>query len=155
MPDVQEISWTVARPHRERSNDWYWGLGAMALGGALLSILLFSNTLLAIILVLGAISIGVLAAREPREHNVKLDPRGIVVDGTRYPYSSVHSFWVEHENTRPHLYISMTGILSPHFSFELEDEAKGSEVRTFLRRFAHEEEQGPHLGDRLAEIFGL
>lgn len=155
MPEVQEISWTVVRPHRERSVDWYWGLGALTLAGVLLSIFLFDNTLLAIILLIGTFSIGLLAAREPREHTVKLDPRGIVIDGTRYPFSSVHSFWVEHEVPDPRLFVSMTGILSPHFSFDLHDETEGNRVRDFLRRFAHEEEQGPHLGDHLAEIFRL
>jgi len=155
MPAEQEIAWTVARTHRERSTDWYWGLGTLALAGVLLSIFLFDNTLLAIILLIGAVSIGVLASREPREHAVKIDPRGLVVDGTRYPYSSVHSFWVEHETSSPRLFVSMTGILSPHFSFELKDEAQGTQVRAFLKRYAAEEEQGPHIGEHLAEIFRL
>ncbi|MDP4020694.1 MAG: hypothetical protein Q8P58_01455 [Candidatus Adlerbacteria bacterium] len=154
MPAEQEISWTVMREHRERTNDWYWGLGALATAGALASIF-FGNTLLAIILIMGAFSIGVLAAREPREHTVKIDGRGIVIDGTRYPHSSVHSFWVEHETSYPRLFLSMTGIISPHFSFELQDEAQGDRVRTFLRRFVSEEEQGPHIGEHLAELFGL
>jgi len=154
MPEVQEISWTTAPAHRERSNDWYWGLGALALAGALASIF-FGNMLFAIIIIIGAVSIGILASREPREHSVKLDMRGIVVDGTRYPFAAIHSFWVEHEQERPKLFASMTGILAPHFSFELQDEAQGAQVRTFLRRFAHEEEQGAHIGEHLAELFGL
>jgi len=155
MPAEQEISWTVAHTHHERSIDWYWGLGALTLAGVLGSIFLLNNTLLAIILLIGAFCIGVLASREPREHSVKVDHRGIVIDGTRYPYSSVHSFWIEHETRTPRLFVSMTGIISPHFSFELEDETQGERLRVFLRRFANEEEQGPHVGEHLAELFRL
>jgi len=155
MPDVQEISWVVTREHRDRSTDWYWGLGVLALGGAVGSLFLLENFLLAVIILLSALSIGVLAAREPREHAVKLDLRGIVVDGTRYPFASVHSFWVEHEASQPHLFINMTGVVAPHFSFKLQDEAQGERIRTFLRRFVTEEERGPHIGERLAEMLGL
>jgi hypothetical protein len=149
-----EVSWVARRPHRERSVDWYWGLGSIALSGALVSIF-FGNVLLAVIILLGAFSIGVLASREPREHSVVLDNRGVVIDGTRYPYSAIHSFWVEHETSTPRLFMSMAGIISSHFSFELEDEAHGNRVREFLRRHVREEEQGPHLGEHLAELFGL
>ena len=154
MPQEQEISWVVSAAHRERSNDWYWGLGALAIAGVIASIF-FGYTLLAIIIGLGANLIGLPAAREPRYHSLQLDLRGIVIDGTRYPYAAVHSFWVEHETSEPRLLLSMTGILTPHFSFELGDEAQGERVRAFLRRFATEEEQGPHIGEHLAEIFGL
>lgn len=156
MAPEAEISWVVKRVHRERSNDWYWGLGAVAIAGVLVSIfLLNNNALLAIIIIIGTFSIGLLASREPREHAVKLDARGVVVDGTRYPHSSIHSFWVEHDEHFPRLFMSMNGIIASHFSFELEDEAQGNRVREFLKRHVTEEEQGPHLGEHLAEMFGL
>ena len=154
MPAEAEISWVVRRAHHERSNDWYWGLGALALAGALASIF-FSNILLAIIIIMSAVSVGVLASREPREHTVKLDRRGMVIDGTRYPFASIHSFWVEHETSLPRVFVSINGILNSHFSFELEDEVQGNRVREFLKQFALEEEQGPHIGEHLAEIFKL
>ena len=154
MAPEGDISWVVRRAHRERSNDWYWGVGALALAGALASIF-FGNVLLAIIIIMSAGSIGVLASREPREHSVTLDTRGMIVDGTRYPYSAIHSFWVEHEVEDPRLFVSMNGILAPHFSFDLGDEAQGNRIRDFLKRYVHEEEQGPHVGEHVAELLGL
>jgi hypothetical protein len=155
MDDVQPISWTVGGGEPlERSNDWYWGLGLFAIVGAGASVF-FGNILLAVILLVGAFSIAVLTIRGPREHKVSVDPRGISVDGTRYPYTAVYSFWVEQEFNPPHLFLSMRGVLAPHFSFPIPDRAQAQEVRAFLQKFATEEEQGPRLGDRLAEIFGL
>lgn len=155
MDESQAISWTVGGGQPlERSNDWYWSLGVLAVAGAGASIF-FGNILLAVILLIGAFSIAVLTVRGPREHKVAVDPRGITVDGTRYPYTAVYSFWVETEIDPPHLFLSMRGILAPHFSFPLADRAQAGEVRTLLQKYAAEEEQGPHLGDRLAEIFGL
>lgn len=147
--------WTVTtHEHKERSVDWYWALGIIALAGAVISVFL-NNVLFAIIIILGTGSIGYLAARGPRQHLVKIDERGLSVDGTRYPYSSIFTFWVEHDTNQPRLFLTLRGIMMTHFSLELDDETQGRAVREHLRQHAKEEEQGPHLGEHLAEIFGL
>lgn len=154
-PQDQELSWRVASHSiRERSNDWFWGLGAISIVGAIFSVL-FGNALLAIIIVLGAFSIGYLALQKPREHTVTIGVRGIIIDGTRYPYSSVHSFWVEHSENDPRLFVSMNGILAPHFSLYLSDTVEADTVRRYLKKYVQELEQGPQIGEHLAEIFGL
>lgn len=144
----------VTHEHRERSTDWYWTLAVLALAGIGASIF-FSNILLAVIIALGAGSIGYLAARGPREHQVRIDSRGVSIDGTRYPWSAVHSFWVEHESDSPRLFITMRGVLQPQVSLVLDSRAQGDEVRAHLKRFVEEEEQSAHIGERLVEIFGL
>jgi hypothetical protein len=151
----QELSWQVASHNmRERSNDWFWGLGAIAIAGAVVSIV-FGNALLAIIIVLGAFSIGFLSAQRPREHSVVIGPRGISIDGTRYPYKSVRSFWVEHTDSNARLFVSMNGVLAPHFSLYVANSVEQDAVRRYLKRYVEEVEQGPQLGDHLSEIFGL
>ena len=156
MPgETQDMVWSITtHVHRERNVDWYWALGVIAVAGILVSVF-FSNVLLAVIIALGAISIGFLAARGPREHMVKIDDRGVSIDGTRYPFANIYSFWVEHEQESPHLFITMRGILTPHLSLMLDSEAQGAAVREHLQSRVKEEEQGPHLGERLSEIFGL
>jgi hypothetical protein len=155
MAGEQEISWVVqTHEHREHSTDWYWGLGVAATVGAGISIF-FGNALLALIIGIGAVSIGVLVARGPREHSVTIDRRGMSVDGTLYRWSAIHSFWVEHEAERPHLYVSTTGVVTPRFSFPLESGSQGEQLRNFMAQFAPEEEQGPHFGEHLAQLFGL
>ncbi len=150
-----ELSWQVAsHTARERSNDWFWGLGALAIVGAIAAVV-FGNALLAIIIGLGAFSIGYLALQEPREHSVVIGPRGVSIDGTRYPYKSIHSFWVEHAEHDARLFITMHGVLAPHFSLYLSDTIEGDTVRRYLKKYVTELEQGPQLGEHVAEIFGL
>ena len=151
----QELTWQVAsHTTRERSNDWYWGLGAIALVGAIASIV-FGNILLAVIILLGAFSLGYLTAQKPREHTISVGPRGISVDGTRYPYRSIRSFWVEHNETHAHLFVTMQGIVAPHLSIYLADTVEGDAVRRYLKKYVPEVEQGPQFGEQLAEILGL
>jgi hypothetical protein len=158
----QVISWEVrTHTHQERSNDWFWGLGVAAAVGAALSIFL-GNVLLAIILIVGAGSLGILAARGPREHSVRIDARGVSIDGTLYRYDSLRSFWVDEEREGfpedrrgAHLYISTTGIIAPHFTLALESGAQAEAVRSFLKKYMQEEEQGPHFGEHVAQMLGL
>jgi len=151
----QEMVWSVTtHEHRERSTDWYWALGLVGVAGAVASVF-FGNAMLAIIIVLGLGSIGVLAVRGPREHLVKIDERTLTIDGTRYPFSSILSFWVEHDTDTPRLFMTLGGVIAPHFSLTLDSRSQAADVREHLRRHIKEEEQGPHLGEHLAEIFGL
>lgn len=156
MPgDEQEFSWTVhTHEHKERSTDWYWALGTIALVGAAAS-LFFGNILLGAIILIAALSLGVLAARGPREHAVAIHRRGISIDGTLYPFSAVHSFWIEREVPYPRLFLSMTGVLSPHFTLALPEHVAPEEIHNFLQKHIEEEEQGPHIGEHLAELIGL
>ena len=159
MPQGDEISWLV-RSHEGylRSNDWYWGLGLISLLGAGLAGF-FGNFLLALIILIGGGSIGFLSAREPREHSVRVDGRGVSVDGTMYRFDSLRSFWVsEPEDAsagrQPHLFLTTNGVITPHLSLPLEGVSPGL-LRARLARALPEVEQGPHLGEHLAELLGL
>jgi len=157
-PEGQVISWQVqTHEHRERSTDWYWGLGLGAAVCAAVS-LFFGNVLFALILLLGLGSIGILAARGPREHWMRVDSRGVSMDGTMYRFSSIQSFWVHMpsaDDREPRLLLTTNGIFSPQLVIPLGNETRAQNVRSYLKRFATEEEQEPHIGEHLAELFGL
>ncbi len=151
----QDILWRVqTHEHREHSSDWFWALGLLGLVGAGLSIF-FGNILLAVILVVGAGSIGLLAARGPREHEVKIDRRGVSLDGTLYPYPTVQSFWVEEEVGEPTLFLTTNSIVMPHVSVPLDNAAHAGQVRAYLRGYLAEEEQWEHFGENVARMLGL
>lgn len=157
MEAVQEqaIVWHVqTHEHRQRSSDWYWALGLLALAGAGASVF-FGNILLAIILVVGAGSIGILAVRGPREHLVRIDKRGVSLDGTLYLYPTIQSFWVEEEQGEPTLFLTTNSIVMPHICVPLDNAAHAGQVRAYLRNYLEEEEQWPHFGENIARLLGL
>lgn len=155
-PQEQGILWQVTtHEHKERSADWYWALGLLAAGGAALSIF-FGNILFAVVLLLSAGCIGGLMARGPREHAVKIDQKGITLDGTIYPYKNIDSFWVdEARHDDPKLLVSTKALLHPQLVIPLISAPRAVTARQYLRRFAKEEEQHMHMGEYLAELFGL
>ncbi len=153
----QSISWQVeTHEHKERSTDWYWGLGLGAVAAAGIS-LFFGNILLALIIVIGIGSIATLIARGPREHWVRVDSRGVSLDGTLYRFGSIQSFWIQAEDQRheARMLLTTNGIFSPQLVIPLGHMTRAQNVRAFMRRHAEEVEQDAHLGEHLAEIFGL
>jgi hypothetical protein len=156
MPEEEQpISWEVlTHVHRDRTNDWYWALGLIAVVAAGLSIWL-GNLLFGILILLCAGSIGALAMRGAREHSVEIDSRGISVDGTLYPYHSLKSFWVDGNPEYPRLYITTGGIIMPHLSLPLDDVHHARVVHAYLAPRLDEVEQEPHLGEHVAHMLGL
>jgi hypothetical protein len=159
MPQEQQgIVWTVqTHEHKERSVDWYWGLGLIALAGAVASVF-FGNYMFAAIIAIAGSSIGILVARGPREHEVRLTPRGLSLDGTLYRWDTIDSFWVEYADqthVAPRLLVATRGFLHPQLVIPLESGARAQAVRSYMKKFAEEEKQHPHIGTHLAEMFGL
>lgn len=154
------ISWRVdTHEHVERSNDWYWGLALIALGGAAVSVLM-GNILLALIIGLAAGSLWGLTARGPREHEVRLGTSGVIVDGTLYRWDNIESFWVEDERhlpagEPPHLLLTTKGVLHPQLVLPLGDSNRARNVREYARRHCREVEQAPHLGHHVVRMLGL
>lgn len=164
------IRWQVlTHEHRDRSVDWYWGFGILAVVGIGLCVY-FNNFLFALILALASLSIGILLARGPREHEVHVHPRGVTLDGTLYPYSSLQSFWVTvedpyelgipqeyHEEFEPraHLLLTTHSYIHPHVTIPLDDLSHAQEVRDYLVAYITEEEQDRHFGEHIAEALGL
>jgi len=156
MPEEEQtISWEVlTHVHHDRTNDWYWALGLIAVVAAALSVWL-GNLLFGILILLCAGSIGALAMRGPREHSVEIDPRGISVDGSLYPYRTLKSFWVDGNPEYPRLYITTGGIITPHMALPLDDTHHAQLVHSYLINRLEEVEQEPHLGEHVAHLLGL
>ncbi len=155
VPENREvISWSApAHEKQNRTSDWYWALGIIGICGAAAAVL-WGNMLFAVIIAVGALSLGVLAARKPREHDVRIDERGVVVDGDLYPYSSLRSFWIADGRSVPRLYLSTTGIVHPHLVLGIHEPAQVEDVYDYLSQFL-EEEEAHSLGTLAAEMLGL
>ncbi|MFT5352237.1 MAG: hypothetical protein ACI9GH_000076, partial [Candidatus Paceibacteria bacterium] len=94
MANSKKIEWQAhEHSHIERSSDWYWIVGIIAIGIAVLSIY-FDNILLAVIIILATSIAQVKARTEPQLLNFKITRKGILAGDTLYPYSALESFWV-------------------------------------------------------------
>ena len=152
---LQQITWqALEHRHTDKSNDWFWALGIVAISGAVVA-LLFKNFLFALLIVIGSFTMSLLAAREPRTLSFTLTERGILIDGSLYPYQMLVAFWI-HDRQGEHslLIIDSSRFLTPHLLISLED-TDADQVRTYLLEHLPEEELSEPFGQRLAEFFGF
>jgi hypothetical protein len=115
--------------HIERGSDWYWALGVIALSLAITSIL-FNNFLFALLIVIAAITFGMLASRPPRIIDVALGDRGLMLDDTLYSYEEMYAFWITADD-EPTLLIDTPRFMTPDLVIPLDDIDPES-VRTYL-----------------------
>lgn len=95
---TRAITWEAPEHHHfEKSNDWFWVLGIVAISGALAAFFL-GNFLFAIVILIGAGSMALLANREPQVIKFSVTTRGIRLGERLYPYSTMESFCLDEEN---------------------------------------------------------
>ncbi len=83
---------------KERSTDWFWALGVIAVASAVASII-FKDYLFAVFIILAALVLGFYAIRKPRLVEFKIDAKGLAVGREFYPYDRLTSFFIlEKEN---------------------------------------------------------
>ena len=153
---ISPISWHApTHEYAERSTDWYWALGVLALAGAVLSIFL-GNILLAVIIGLAAFLVGFLAIKEPRMCEIEVNERGVRIDTNLYPYRSLKSFAIDDESReRPQLIVMTTSLLNPELVLPLGDHVTAEELRTALLKKLPEGEHVESAFSRIADIFGF
>ena len=123
--------------HTEKTSTWFWVVGIISVTAAIISILL-SNIILAILILVAAITLSMHAHKRPPLTNVELNEKGIVYDKIFHPYKSLDSFWVE-EDHFPKILLKSKKTLMPLIVIPLM-EVHPDMVREFLRNYLQEEE---------------
>ncbi|MFA6414717.1 MAG: hypothetical protein WC217_04095 [Candidatus Paceibacterota bacterium] len=108
--------------HNPKSADWYWALGIIAVAGTVAAIL-FSNYLLAALVLIAAASLALHAAKEPSIHRFALVEQGVLVGDDLHPFERMVSFSVLEDvegELPPMISIKTESWLSPHLIIPLE-----------------------------------
>lgn len=152
----ESLEWTAfEHEHIHKSSDWFWALGIIAIAAAATSII-FSNVLFAIVIVIGAFTLGINASKPPAQIRFKITRRGIIINNILHPYSTLESFWVEDENEyeQPKLLVKSKKLLAPHIVIPIED-VSSDDVRDYVLEYLDEEEDSESLAQKIMEFFGF
>ena len=157
MPGVnlKILRWSAyEHEYVERSVDWFWALGIVAVSVAITSIL-FSNLLFAILIIVAAVTIGIIARTPPELVEFELSERGIRVAGTLHRYNDIISFWVEDEDgAEPLLLVDTIKFMSPNLIIPIEN-IDPHEVRAYLRAYVEEVPMKEPVSHKILEFFGI
>ncbi|MEX2369109.1 MAG: hypothetical protein WD552_01805, partial [Candidatus Paceibacterota bacterium] len=122
----------------EKGTDWYWAVGVIAITLAVAAIL-FGNILFALVIIIGTAALSMQASRDPEIREFAVGDRGVQVDGTLYPHSSIISFWVENNPHEQKLLLQSEKMWMPYIVMPIA-EVDPEEVRNFLIEYLPEEE---------------
>lgn len=141
--------------HREKTNDWYWGLGVAVIAGCVLS-LLASNYLLAVLLAVGGIMLGIYGNDKPRPVHIEISERGVVLNGNLYLFKSMKSFWIFRDRRGRDRLVLVTGrqVLPTHI-LTFGEGIDPITVRLFLLKHLEEKETKESIVDLIAEMIGM
>ncbi len=140
--------------HTEKTQDWFWVLGILALA-LIIVFILFDNILLAIVIGLGALFIGLLANKPPRMIQFAVTTRGIRVDDTLYPYATLEAYHIDEEDPRgPILFIRSDRLFMPLIVMPLPEEYT-DKIDDLLCTRLHEERLEEPLAHKLLDFFGF
>jgi len=150
----ETIQWEAPEyHHHEKSADWYWAIGIIALSIAVLSII-FQNILFSIFIILAAIVMTLYAYRKPRIVPIEVNSRGIQVDKTLYSFDALESFWIEADEYHPQIIVKSKKMMMPYIVVPIGD-INPDEVRTYLLMHLKEVEHHEPLGQKLMEYLGF
>jgi hypothetical protein len=140
----------------EKTGDWYWALGIVAVAGAIACIL-FKNILLALVIIAASATVGLQAAKRPRIHRFAVTDVGIRIDDELYPYDNMLHFSVLEyidPTIPPALSIKTKSPFAPHLLIPI----VGYDPVDVYEYIAHHLEEGKHdesVIDRLTSLLRL
>lgn len=150
------ITWeALEHVHVEKTPDWYWALGLIAVAGAV-GALLYNNILFAVLILIAAFVLALLAARQPDVFRFATTQRGVRIDDELYPYNTIESFTIEElsPNHTPKLLLKPKKIFAPLIVIPIEG-VEADEVHDFLLDFLPEGEHTEPLTNHVMEWLGF
>jgi hypothetical protein len=148
----ESLKWqTYEYVYKHRNVDWYWALFIIAMAIAVVAIML-ENVLFAITILVGALSLALMARRKPALLSCELTDKGIRVNEELYPYSKFSSFGIEESNGANKLIIKSKRMMG---DLMLPIEKTPDKYKEFLSQFLEEEEVDEPLAYRLLEYIGF
>ena len=149
------ISWQVEEySHREKTPDWYWALGVIAIAGAIIAGI-YHDILFSILIIMSAVIMGYYAARRPEIIEVSISEDGIHIRGLLFPFTKITGFAIEEHIMGNKLLIETTRTIVPVQSIPLPDSLDTEGLYELLKTRIKEKPLQVPVSHRIIEHIGL
>lgn len=155
MEQIRSIYWEAPEhTHIEKTSDWYWILGIVAIAGSVASII-FGNVLFGVVILLGACSVFITSHRKPRIIPFEVSARGVRVREELFQYSTLDSFYLDEDNSAgPQLIVKSKKLFVPLIIIPVPDEYIDAIEDVIASRLREEHLEEP-LSHRILEFLGF
>ena len=148
------ISWNApSHLYIEKGQDWYWAVGIITLAIAVVSFI-FGNIIPGVFVIVAAIALVAHASRPATIVTYEINDRGIVADGILYPFVSLDSFWVPHDEYPSKVIIKSRKLFMPLIVIYI-DNINPESIREVLLHYIAETEHREPLLKKVMERFGF
>lgn len=130
---LDTIEWSASEyNHKERSNDWFWGLGLIAILACILAIWIH-NYLFAIFILISGASLMLFNIRHPQEIKFSITTGGLTLGKDKYEWKSIQGFNIKKNNGNSKLIIKTNKYFLPIYTIVIPDDLT-SQIREELTK---------------------
>jgi hypothetical protein len=148
------ISWHApAHYYVEKKPDWYWVVGILTLAVAVVCFI-FLQIIPGIFVIVAAVALVLHASHPPKRVYCEINDRGIIVDKVLYPFLTIDSFWIPHDEFPHKLILRSRKLLMPLIIIYV-DEVDPESVREILLKYIAETEHHEPFLKHLLDGFGF
>ena len=145
------ISWNAPdHIYTEKRPDWYWSVGIITLALAAVAFIL-GNLITGIFVIVAAVALVLHASRPPQTIAYEINDRGIMANEVFYPFLTLESFWIPHDELPPKLIIKSRKLFMPYIIIyidEIDPERVREVMLTYIAETMHHESTLKHLLER-------
>jgi hypothetical protein len=152
---IRSVSWEAPEhTHGDKGGDWYFALGILTLAVTVAAVI-FGNFLFALLAGLSGASLAVAASQPPKIVKYGVSVRGVFIENTLYPFTSLKAFCINEEDPRgPQLLILSDKTFAPVIVMPIPPEYI-DEIDDILGERLHEELIEESLFNKLLELVGF
>ncbi|MDE2038354.1 MAG: hypothetical protein KGI69_04025 [Patescibacteria group bacterium] len=148
------IAWEApTHLYTEKRPDWYWAVGIITLAIATV-LFMFGEIITGIFVVVAALALALHASQPPRTVRYEINDRGIMSGKTLYPFLTLDSFCIPHDEVPPRLLVKSRKLFMPLIVMYI-DSIDPEEVREVLLKYIAEAEHSEPFLKKLLEAAGF
>ncbi len=140
--------------HIEKTGDWYWILGILAVAGSVAS-MIFNNVLFGVVILLAAMLMFITGNRKPRMLEFEVSANGVRIEHDLYPYATLESYYLDEFNLmNPQLILKSQKLFMPLIIIPIPEEYIVIIEQLVSTRLPEEHLEEP-LAHKILEFFGF
>ena len=140
--------------HKERSSDWFWAVGIISVSIAVAAAI-FGNIIFAILVLVSVFSLALFINRPPETVHVVVTEQGITRGKIHYPFSSLHSYWLDTDHPHPKIILRSQKSYIPLITVPIGHEVDAVELDKTLAQFIPEIYHELPFVEKLLEYAGF
>lgn len=141
--------------HKEKTPDWFWIVGTIAIAGSILAIY-FGNILFGIVIIIAAMTVFIQSHTKPQILRYRITRRGVQIGSSIIPYSTLESFWVIDEEINDRIILKSQKFLMPYIIIPYDSmKTDPDEIREYLLEYLNEEEMDEPVSNKILELIGF